>query len=175
MFSILSSRPKAKSFRELKNGCDFLATSLNSAELWTFDTCFSKAWTSHTFTDCPSTKTPYTYRAVSPGLERAVVAGLDGLNGDVLVPVQRRHNRRLVSECDLVVRVGREEALKESSGGVKDCRTLAADLHADSDLLQVDEVRVNAADVGRRTGIKIEVPEVLAELKGLDLWIMSDG
>ena len=116
-----------------------------------------------------------TYRAVRPWLERAVVARFDGLDRHILVSVQGRNDRGLVCEGDAVGRVRREEALKESSGGVKDCRTLAADLHADSDLLQVDEVRVNAADVGRRTGIKIEVPEVLAELKGLDLWIMSDG
>ena len=74
-----------------------------------------------------------------------------------------------------MVRVGREEALKESSGGVKDCRTLAADLHADSDLLQVDEVGVDTSDVRRRGRVEVEVAEVLPKLVRLDLCACKGG
>lgn len=59
--------------------------------------------------------------------------------------------------------------MEERGGGVEDRRTLAADLDADSDLSEVDEVRVDAADVRAGGGVEIESAEVLAELVRLDL------
>ena len=79
-----------------------------------------------------------TYRTVRPRLERAVVAGLNGLNGNVLVTAKWRNNRRLVGKGDPVRRVGREETLEERGRGVKDSSTLTTDLHADSDLSEID-------------------------------------
>ena len=110
-----------------------------------------------------------TYRAVCPGLKRAVVARLDGLDGHVLVSAEGCDDCRLVRKRDAVSGVRREEALEEGGRRVKDGCTLAADLDADGDLLKVDEIRVDASDMGGRGWVKVEVAKVLAELVRLNL------
>ena len=88
-----------------------------------------------------------TYRAVGPGLERAIVAGLNSLNGDVLVASKGCDNCRLVRERDLVVRVRGEEALEKRGGRVENRGALATDFDADGDLSEVDEVGTDTTDV----------------------------
>ena len=110
-----------------------------------------------------------TYRAVGPGLKRAVVARLDGLDGHVLVPIQRGHDRGLIGERDPVVGVRGEEALEERSGGVEDGGALTADLDADRDLGEVNEIGVNTTDMGGRRWVEVELTKVLAKLVCLDL------
>lgn len=73
-----------------------------------------------------------------------------------------------------MVRVRGKETLEKSGGGVEDRCPLATDFHADGDLLQVDEVRVDAANVRRGTRVQVEVPEILAELERLDLRTRND-
>ena len=109
------------------------------------------------------------YRAVGPWLEGAVVVGLHGLNRNVLVAVERRNNGGLVSQSDPVRGVRREQALEEGGRRVEDGCAFTADLDANVDLLEVDEVAVDAPDVRGRTGVQVEVAEVRSKLVRLGL------
>jgi hypothetical protein len=58
--------------------------------------------------------------AVSPALQRSVIARFNGFDRDVLVTTKRGSDGSLVGKSDLVVGVGREETLENSDGGVED-------------------------------------------------------
>ena len=99
----------------------------------------------------------------------AVIARLHSLNRDVLVAVERSHHGRLIGKRDPVRRVGREETLQQCGPRIEHGGALATDFDTDGDLLQVDEVGVDAPDVRRRGRVEVEVAEVLPELVRLDL------
>lgn len=110
-----------------------------------------------------------THRAVSPALERAVIAGLDGLDRNILVPSEWRDDGGLVRKRDLVLGVWGEQALEDGRRRVEHSRTFAADLDADVDLFEVDDLSADAANARRRVGVEVHVAEVRAELVSLDV------
>lgn len=110
----------------------------------------------HTFLRAPEYKKKKrtieekTYRAVGPGLERAVVARFNGFNWYVLITAEGRNDSGLVGQVDLVVGVGGEQTLEEGDGRVENDGALSSRLHADLELAVVDNVRSDSWDVGRR-------------------------
>lgn len=64
-----------------------------------------------------------------------------------MVATERSNNSRLVGKDDLVVGVGREQALKEGDSGVEDDGAFNASLYANLDFAVVDEVGANTLDV----------------------------
>ena len=64
-----------------------------------------------------------------------------------MVATERSNNSRLVGKDNLVVGVGREQALKEGDSGVEDDSAFNTSLHANLDFAVVDEVGANTLDV----------------------------
>jgi hypothetical protein len=62
--------------------------------------------------------------------------------------VQRGDHSSLVSESDAVLGVGREKTLEDSSGGVENRCALTANLHANVNFLEVDDLVADTLDVG---------------------------
>ena len=105
------------------------------------------------------------YWAVRPALKRAIVGRLDSLGcnriretaptyikdialtGDVLIPPEWSGDHSLVCEHDGVRQSGREHALQDRDGGVKDNTTLATILDSGMDLVKVDEVGTDVMDI----------------------------
>jgi len=64
-----------------------------------------------------------------------------------LVATKRSNNSRLVGKDDLVVGVGREQALEEGDSGVEDDSAFNTSLHANLNFAVVDKVGANTLDV----------------------------
>jgi hypothetical protein len=90
-----------------------------------------------------------------------------------LVASEGGHDRGLVREHDLVVGVGREEALEEGDGGVEHDGAFDTSLDADLDLAVVHEVGADALDVGGGAAVEVGRADQGAEAVGLDLVIVD--
>jgi hypothetical protein len=88
---------------------------------------------------------------------------------NVLVPAEGSNNSGLVGEEDLVVGVGREEALEEGDSRVENDGALSSGLDADLDLVVVDDVAADTLDVGRRLAVEVGGTEEATELEGVGL------
>lgn len=64
-----------------------------------------------------------------------------------MVATKRSNNSRLVGKDDLVVGVGREQALEEGDSGVEDDSAFNTSLHANLNFAVVDKVGANTLDV----------------------------
>ena len=64
-----------------------------------------------------------------------------------MVATQRRDNSRFVGQGHPVLLIGREQTLEKSGGGIEHRRALTANLDADMDLLEVNKVGLDTADV----------------------------
>ena len=86
-----------------------------------------------------------------------------------MVATKRSNDGGLVGQNDLVVGVGREEALEESNGRVEDDSALNTSLDSDLDFVVVDEIRANALDVRGRLAVEVEGTNLSAEAMRLNL------
>jgi hypothetical protein len=127
----------------------------------------------------------HTNRAVSPRLEGFVISRLNRLDWasvslwkhsimsahtrHILVASERGCDERAVRERDAVLRRWWEEALEERDGRVEDDVALATSLGADVDLLVVDKLAVDTADVRWARAVEVRRAQVCAELVGLGL------
>jgi hypothetical protein len=89
--------------------------------------------------------------------------------GDVLVTAQGSDDDGTVSERLPVLIVGREETLKQSGGGIEHGSTLATGLHADVDLLEVNELGGDLGDLAVAATGEVGITEESSQLVGLIL------
>jgi hypothetical protein len=73
----------------------------------------------------------------------------------ILIPSEWCNNAGAVREVNLVVVIGRVQALQHSNGRVKDNVALDAGLDERFDLLVINEIEVDILDVGGRLRIKV--------------------
>jgi hypothetical protein len=92
-----------------------------------------------------------------------------GRTWHILVPTKRRNNTCLVRKLDAVLLRRREKALQQSDRRIEDDAALAAVLDARLHLVEVDKVRRDVLDVGRRGGREVPLSQELPKLKRLNL------
>lgn len=86
-----------------------------------------------------------------------------------MVSVERGNDCGLIRKGHLVIGIRREKSLQESSSRVENGGTLAADLHTNMDLLEVDEVRLDTTNPRGRIIVEVDVPQRTSKLMGLHL------
>jgi hypothetical protein len=91
------------------------------------------------------------------------------LTGNVLVSTEGSGDKGTVCKGDAVLGCGREQALEESNGRVKDDMALASSLGTNIDLAVVGKVRLDSTDVGQAGRVKVCLAKVLAEREQLGL------
>ena len=131
----------------------------------------------------------FTDRAGGPALQREIIVRLDGLDcremkneqrrrvrkdrsartGNVLITVQGSNDDGTVGELLAVLVVGGEETLKQSGSGIKHGGSLAARLHSDVNLLEVNELGGDLRDLGVAAAGEVGIAEERSQLVGLML------
>lgn len=89
--------------------------------------------------------------------------------GNVLITVQGSDDDGAVSELLAILVVGGEETLKQSGGGIKNGGSLAARLHSDVNLLEVNELGGDLGDLGVTTAGEVGIAEERSQFVGLVL------
>jgi len=136
-----------------------------------------------------SDRVAFTDRAGGPALQREIIVRLNGLDcggnenerrrrtrkdrlartGNVLITVQGSDDDGTVSELLAVLVVGGEETLKQSGSGIENCGSLAARLHSDVNLLEVNELGGDLGDLGVTTAGEVGIAEERPQFVGLVL------
>jgi hypothetical protein len=108
-------------------------------------------------------------RAVGPALQGAVIAGLHGLDRDILVTAKRGGDNSRVGEGDPVLRGGGEQSLQKGNSGVEHNGALSTSLDANLDLRVVNKVGADTLDERRGAAIEVGRPQESTELVRLNL------
>ena len=91
-----------------------------------------------------------------------------------MIPPEWGGDHGLICEHDGVRQSGREHALQERDGSVKDNTTLTTILDSGVDLVEVDEVGADVMDVVLRGFVEVFLAESFAKLERLSLHVTAN-